>query len=365
MFKQSKTVVARLLLPLMLGSAAAQAEEKEEQWNVSGDQGGTVVPVQFTVDKGTWLNIDVSPDGKQLVFDMLGDIYIMPASGGKAQVLVGDRSMDTQPQFSPDGKSIIFTSDRDGGDNIWLYDLEAGMYHQITDEDYRLLNNAVFTPDGEYIIARKHYNDTRSLGAGEMWMYHVNGGAGIQLTERKNDQQDAGEPAVSPDGRYVYYSEDVSRGPYFQYNKDINGEVYQVKRLDRKTGETASLITGPGGAASPEPSPDGKYIAYVHRVREKTALYLFDRTTGSQIMLTDTLEHDQQAAWAIFGIYPSMAWTPDSSAIYFWAQGQIKRIDIDSKKIATIGFSADVDQTVVSAIKGNYAIDDQIGRAHV
>ncbi len=359
MRKRTLSLAAKLALPLSMLVSPAFADEEKKEWDVNGDHGGTVKSIQYSVEKGTWLNIDVSPNGDQLVFDMLGDIYLMPASGGKATRIIGDRSMDIQPQFSPDGSKIAFTSDRDGGDNIWVYDIQDKSFTQVTNEDYRLLNNPVWTPDGEYIIARKHYNATRSLGAGEMWMYHIEGGAGIQLTERRNDQQDAGEPAVSPDGRYVYYSEDVSRGPYFQYNKDINGEVYQVKRLDRQTGETASLITGPGGAASPEPSPDGRYIAYVHRIREKTALYLFDRQSGSQIMLTDTLEHDQQAAWAIFGVYPSMAWSPDSSAIYFWAQGQIKRIDIDSKSIATIGFKADVDQTVVSAIRGNYAIDDE------
>jgi len=364
MLRHSKLFAMALALPLSFAATAsfassekADADEKKE-WNVNGNQGGTLKDVSFSVDEGTWLNIDVSPDGKKIVFDMLGDIYLMPAKGGKAQRIIGDMSMDVQPQFSPDGTEIAFASDRDGGDNIYIYNIEEKSFHQVTDEDYRLLNNPVWTPDGQYLIARKHYNATRSLGAGEMWMYHRSGGAGMQLTERKNDQQDAGEPAVSPDGRYVYYSEDVSPGPYFQYNKDINGEVYQVKRLDRTTGETASLITGPGGAASPEPSPDGRYIAYVHRVREKTALYLFDRKSGSQIPLTDTLEHDQQAAWAIFGIYPSMAWSPKSDAIYYWGQGKIKRIDINSKKISTIEFDAQVDQQVVSAIRGNYKVDE-------
>jgi Tol biopolymer transport system component len=119
----------------------------------------------------------------------------------------------------------------------------------ITKETFRLLNNAVWTPDSEYLIARKHFTSSRSLGAGEMWMYHIAGaGEGVQLTKRKNDQQDAGEPEISPDGKYVYFSEDVSSGPFFQYNKDPNGEIYNIRRLNRENGEIETVAGGGGGA---------------------------------------------------------------------------------------------------------------------
>jgi Tol biopolymer transport system component len=104
---------------------------------------------------------------------------------------------------------------------------------QITKEDFRLLNNAVWTPDGQYIVAKKHFTSTRSLGAGEMWLFHISGGKGLQLTTRKNDQQDVNEPVVSPDGRYVYFSEDMYPGGSFQYNKDPNTQVFAIRRFDR------------------------------------------------------------------------------------------------------------------------------------
>ena len=100
-----------------------------------------------------------------------------------------------------------------------MMDSKGGNAKQVTKESFRLLNNATWMPDGQYFIARKHFTSTRSLGAGEMWMYHISGGEGIQITKRKNDQQDVNEPSVSPDGNYLYYSEDVS-GRIFQYNKD-------------------------------------------------------------------------------------------------------------------------------------------------
>src|SRR5690606_28404895 len=123
-----------------------------------------------------------------------------------------------------------------GGDNIWVMKRDGSDAKQITKENFRLLNNAVWTPDGEYLIARKHFTASRSLGAGEMWMYHRSGGSGVQLTKRKNDQQDAGEPMVSPDGKYVYFSEDMSGGSTFEYNKDPNSQIYVIRRVDRNTG---------------------------------------------------------------------------------------------------------------------------------
>ncbi|RYE18350.1 MAG: amidohydrolase, partial [Sphingobacteriales bacterium] len=178
-----------------------------QKWNVENTS-GPPKKVSITTDEGTWMNLDVSPDGKTIVFDLLGDIYSMPISGGKATILAGGRASEIQPRFSPDGRYISFTSDKDGGDNIWIMNSDGNDKHAITKENFRLLNNAAWSPDGDYLVARKHFTGTRSLGAGEMWLYYKSGGEGIQLTKRNNDQQDAGEPIISPDGKYVYWSED-------------------------------------------------------------------------------------------------------------------------------------------------------------
>ncbi|MEQ8678352.1 MAG: amidohydrolase, partial [Cyclobacteriaceae bacterium] len=253
----------------------------------------------FTVDEGTWMNLDVSPDGKQIVFDLLGDIYVMPIEGGKATPLRTGHAFEVQPRFSPNGKYISFTSDAGGGDNIWIMNTDGSNAKQITKEDFRLLNNAVWTPDSEYLIARKHFTSQRSLGAGEMWMYHIAGGSGIQLTKRKNDQQDVGEPWVS--GQHLYFSEDMYPGGSFQYNKDPNSQIYVIRRYDLNTGELDNYITGPGGAVRPQVSPDGKKLAFVRRVRTKSVLYIHDLETGVQKPVYAELTKDQQEVWAIFG----------------------------------------------------------------
>src|SRR5690606_22256567 len=182
-------------------------------------------------------------------------------------------------------------------------------------------------------------------------MYHISGGAGLQLTKQKNDQQDLGEPAVSPDGNFVYFSEDVSRGPSFQYNKDPHGLIYAIKRLDRRDGEIETVIATPGGAVRPEPSPDGKSLAFVKRVREKTVLEKVDLDSGEVKTIWDGLSHDMQEAWAIFGPYPNYAWTPDSQALVIWAKGKLWRVDANSGAHAEIPFSADVEQTVAEPLR--------------
>ena len=326
------------------------AQEDEAKWDVTGEHGSTKT-VRFTTTEGTWMNLDVSPDGERIVFDMMGDIYVMPIEGGRAERISSGPAFDVQPRFSPDGSTISFTSDRAGGDNIWIMDADGDDPRQVSKDTFRLLNNAAWTPDGQYLIARKHFTSTRSLGAGEMWMYHTSGGSGIKLTTRKNDQQDAGEPDVSPDGRYVFYSEDMSGGSTFQYNKDPNTQIYVIRRFDRETGELRNLITGAGGSVRPRVSPNGRYIAFVRRVRTKSVLYLYDRESGAQRPLFDRLSHDQQETWAVFGPYPNYAWTPDSQDIVFWAQGRVWRINTETRDLSQIPFEAEVEQQVTEAVR--------------
>lgn len=331
---------------LLLITCYTQAQTK---WNVEAPP-GLSKKVTFTTEEGTWMDLDVSPDGKNIVFDMLGDIYTMPIAGGKAVLLSGGKAYDVQPRYSPDGKTISYTSDRDGADNIWLMNADGGNKRPLTKETFRLLNNASWTPDGQYIVARKHYTGTRSLGAGEMWLYHKNGGDGIQLTKRKNDQQDAGEPVASPDGKYIYWSEDVTAGPNFQYNKDPNAGIYAIKRLNRDNGQVTIVAGGAGGACRPQLSPDGKLMAFVRRDRLKSVLYLKNLDTEEEWPVYDNLSHDQQETWAIFGVYPNFAWTPDSKNLVFYAKGKIWNLDITSLNAINIPFEVTSTQTISDAL---------------
>lgn len=348
-----------LTIPVLLGlvlaspvaaQEAAPAEKAAAKWDVSVPR-GPVREVEFETDEGTWISVDVSPDGKTLVFDLLGDIYTLPITGGEAKLILGGPAYEVQPRFSPDGTRIAFTSDRDGLDNLWVVDVDGSNPRQITKERERQVNSPIWTPDGQYLIGRKHYRNTRSLGSGEMWLYHVGGGSGLQLTKRRNWEQNAGEPEISPDGRYLYYSEDISPGGGFQYNRNPHAGIYAIRRLDRRTGETETFIAGPGGAVRPRLSPDGKTLAYVKRIGLKSVLMLQDVESGRERALFDGLDHDQQEAWAIFGVYPSFAWMPDGKAIVIWFQGKIWKIDTETGTPEQIPFRAKVRQTITEAVR--------------
>lgn len=327
-----------------------QAQD-EEKWDVSNPKGNwNFKTVRFSTDEGTWMNLDVSPDGQTIVFDLLGDIYSLSINGGEANPLRKGLPFEIQPRFSPDGKWISFTSDAGGGDNIWIMKADGSEARQVTKETFRLLNNANWMPDGNFLIARKHFTSRRSLGAGEMWQYHITGGEGLQLTKRKNDQMDVNEPSVAPDGRYLYFSEDMSPGDVFEYNRDPNEQIYVIKRYDFEKGETKIITGGPGGAARPQVSPDGSKLAFIKRVRTKTVLYLHDLETGEEWPVYDQLNKDQQTAWAIFGVYPGFNWMPDNQHIIIWAGGKIRKINTQTLEVDNIPFKVDADLQVAERV---------------
>ena len=337
--------------PVALGTPSpTDSATPASTWDVTAKHGPTR-ELEWATDEGTWMSVDVSPDGQTLTFDLLGDIYTMPISGGEATRLLGGPAYETQPRWSPDGGRIAFTSDRGGMDNLWIMDADGSGLRQVTHEKERQVNSPVWTPDGLSLIGRKHYRDTRSLGAGEMWLFHIGGGEGLQLTERRNWEQNAGEPELSPDGRYLFYSEDISPGGGFQYNRDPYGTIYVIQRLDRQTGEKETFLRGAGGSVRPTLSPDGKTMAFIRRVGLNSVLFLLDMESGREMPLWDGLSHDQQEAWAIFGTYPSFGWTPDGEAIVVWGQGKLWKVDTGTGAAETIPFRAPVQQTITQAVR--------------
>ncbi|MEW6734348.1 MAG: amidohydrolase family protein [Acidobacteriota bacterium] len=327
-------------------STEKQKDEKSQKWEVEGEHGPSTT-IEFDTDEGTWMNLDVSPDGARIVFDLLGDIYTIPITGGPAQLLSGGPSWEMQPRFSPDGKQIAFISDRSGGDNVWLMNVDGSNRRQVSKETFRLVSAPEWMPDGDWIIVRKHFTGTRSLGAGEVWLYHVQGGKGVQLTQRPTDTSDVNEPAVSPDGRWIYYS---YSGP-FDYNKDPNRGIFQVSRVDRLTGRIEPVTRDAGGAVRPTPSPDGRSLAFVRRIRLKTALFVRDIETGAERPIFDGLDKDQQETWAIHGIFPAFSWTPDSKRIVITAGGKLWSINIADGSRTAIPFTVHVKQRITNALR--------------
>ena len=165
--------------------AAAQTttDDKEEKWDILNPP-FDLNTVEIKTNETTWSSLDITPDGKHFVFDMLGDIFIVDIDGGEAKALTQDFAWNIHPSISPDGTKIAFISDRDGLSNAWVMDINGENLKQITTEKSYLIHAPKWSPDSEYLVVTKGIMSSRSIPAGEIWMYHISGGSGVAIKER-------------------------------------------------------------------------------------------------------------------------------------------------------------------------------------
>lgn len=332
-------------------------ESSQQQWDVLNPP-FDLSTVTIQSDEVTWSSLDVTPDGKNMVFDALGDIFIVPSSGGKAKALTQDFAWNIQPSVSPDGKKVAFVSDRGGLSNVWTMNTDGSDLQQVTKEKKNLIHSPKWSPDGQYIVVSKGIMSSRSIPAGEVWMYHHSGGDGIQIKARvngKRDQKNIADPVFSPDGKYVYFTQDTTSGSTFSYNRDPLKSLFAITRINLQDGEEERFISGAGGAIVPTPSPDGKYMAFVRRVKEKTALFIKDMTDGSEHALYTDLERDMQEGFGSEGYFAYFDWTPDSKNIVFWTAGKFHRINLKTQQVSDIPVSIDTTVSYADAVR--YDID--------
>src|SRR5579863_8745444 len=167
---------------------AAQEKEKAEEKKDEKKDEKKGLPlksdrkISFTTDEGTWLSLDVSPDGKTIVFELIGDIYTLPIEGGKAKLIDGGMAFDSQPRFSPDGQWIAFLSDREGSENVWIMKADGTGAKQVSKDPNNEFASPSWDPSGKYIYVSK---TKFGIGPREIWMYHVDGGTGVQITKSK------------------------------------------------------------------------------------------------------------------------------------------------------------------------------------
>ncbi len=296
--------------------------------------------IEFTTDEGTWMTIDVSPNGNRIIFDLLGDLYLIPINGGEAQRITSGPAWDSQPRFSPDGEHILFVSDRSGSDNLWLIHVNTGELRALTKEKAFLLGSPVFSPNGSYIVARKGRNILR---LNEIWLYHKEGGKGIQLTKSEGPTTGVAGPTFSPDGKYIYFS---SSPQGVRLHEDLGH--WQVSRLNRDTGKIETITSLYGGGLRPIVSPNGRYLVYGSRYDAKTGMRLRDLESGAEQWLVYPIDRDEQEGWACSDILPGYDFTPDSRAIVLSYGGKIHKIDIADQHDTLIPFKALVQQQLAT-----------------
>lgn len=306
---------------------------------------------RFTATEGTWLSLDVSPDGRTIVFDLLGDLYSLPIEGGKATRLTSGMAYDVQPRFSPDGKRIVYVSDRSGGDNVWIMSLDGKDTLQVTKGNNNLYVSPEWTPDGQYVVASR----SGGLGgAAKLWMYHVDGGNGVALsaTPAPPAALKMMGAAYGKDPRYLWFA---ARTGDWQYN--ALGPQYQIYTWDRENGRTAQMTTRFGSAFRPALSPDGKYLVYATRFETQTGLRLRDLSTNDEKWLAFPVQRDETESRAPMDAYPGYSFTPDSRAVVVSYGGGIWRVPVDGATPARIPFEAEVALEMGPEVKFAYRVD--------
>ena len=337
-------LLATVPVPAFAQQSAGDAKSKKPDLPLSVGR-----HVTFTTAKASWMSLDVSPDGKTIVFDLLGDLYTLPITGGTATRLTSGLPMDVQPRFSPDGKRIVFVSDRSGGDNVWIMSLDKKDTVQVTKGNDNLFVSPEFTPDGHYVVVAK----SGGLGgAAKLWMYHVDGGTGAELIREPAALKVTG-PTVSHDGRYIWYAR---RQGDWQYNAIF--PQYQLAVYDRETGTNTVMTSRYGSAFRPQLSHDGKWLVYGSRFETQTGLRIRNVATGVEDWLVYPIQRDDQESRSPLDVLPGYAFTPDDKAIVMSYGGEIWRVPLDRTKPVNIPFTADVSLDAGPEVRFAYKVDD-------
>ena len=345
-----RLVAALGAFALVLLPPTLLAQETEEDTPDPRQEGlplapGRTISTSFT--EGSWMSVDISPDGQTLVFDFLGDLYTLPIAGGTATPLTQGMAFDGQPRFSPDGTRVVFTSDRGGGEGIHIISLDMSDTVQVTSGKSSAYQSPEWTPDGDYVVATR-----QGPGQGKLWMYHVDGGSGIQIISEPAARRTTGA-AFGNDDRYIWYAH---RNGGWEYNSGMR--QYQLAVYDRETGESATRSFRYGGAFRPALSPDGRWLVYGSRHVGDTGLRIRDLDSGDERWLAFPVQRDDQESLATRDAYPGMSFTPDSREVVAFYGGGLWRIPIDGSEPTPIPFRVDVNLAIGPEVDFDHRIKD-------
>jgi Tol biopolymer transport system component len=357
------SLIAALTLGLLTGTRADEspgAVDKAKEAEKKGLPLKSDRTIEFTAEAGTWVTLDVSPDGKTIVFDLLGDLYTVPIDGGDAKAIAAGLPFEGQARFSPDGKRIAYVSDRDGAENLWIANADGSDPRQLTRDKQAQYTSPAWTPDGDYVLVSKQESPLRSPF--DLWMYHSRGGAGVQVTKGKptpdarNEEVTHAVGAVATgDGAHFYYTK---REKGFSPYNNLDFPLSQVVRRDRVTGIEDTVTSAPGSAFRPVLSPDGTRLVYGTRQDGETGLRIRELATGEERWLKFPVQRDEQESLFTRDLLPGYAFTPDGKSVVAAYGGKIHRIDVGSGNDPVIPFKAKVSLPVGSRLNFPTRVDD-------
>jgi Tol biopolymer transport system component/imidazolonepropionase-like amidohydrolase len=316
------------------GAAAKKPEKKLDVNAVPAN----ARKVTLTTDEGTWMSLDVAPDGKSILFDLLGDLYRIPMTRGKATRITSGPAYDYAPRTSPDGKLVVFCSDRGGNMNLWLMNSDGSEPRPLTEEKDAVYSSPSWAPDGQYVLARREETSRAGIPPVELMMIHKDGGSGIKVIS-KDKMNTVGNTVGTRDGRFFYLA---GRERRFSYQPQMADGLWNIYRFDRVTAEMIRLTPAPNGGMKPLLSPDEKQLAYLRRDDAASTLVLRDLASGAERILARDLTRDEQEGFAQMDVYPNGSFTPDGKSIVLYSHGKIKKLDVATTEQTVIPFTADV-----------------------
>ncbi len=267
--------------------------------------------------------VAVSPDGKTLIVDLQGMLYSLPAAGGKASQLTGPLVEASHPEYSPDGSQVVMQSYQGGTFHIWLMKPDGTELQQLTtghgdDREPR------FSPDGKTVAFS---SDRAFQGSYDLWTVDVASGKLKQITSSEHEEY---EPTWSPDGKQLAYVD----GIFVAGEPGVGGvQARTIAAVDLATGKTRTLVsTGEtsGRFESPSWSRDGK-LAYVQLLG-----------AGPFMDEAKLIVDGMTISGANNDTYPFPAAWVSPTTLYYTANGKILKSDLATKSEVQIPFSAEI-----------------------